>query len=152
MTKPVLTPIALLSLLLLLLSACQELPYHTEYRDLPQQQWDGRDTLLFPLPTPEQDRDLNLTLAVRTTNRFAYREIDAQMQLLCDGKPLSTTSVPIIIHNDTTPQGTGLVTHEVHSHPIALHLQANHHYAVSIRHHMRLNPLDHTPSIGIIVE
>ncbi len=136
----------------LLLTSCGGQLYHTAYRNLSHSQWDSRDTLLFDLPPSNQDLDLSLTLAVRTTKPFAYRDIVTQLDIIRDGRTLSSTPITITVNDDPQPKTTGFLTRESHSAPSTLHMEAGHRYALRITHRMRLNPLDHIPTVGIIAE
>ena len=136
----------------LILTSCGERLYHTAYQNLSHSQWDNRDTLLFDLPPSDHDFDLAITLAVRTTKPFAYRDIVTQLDLIRDGRTLSSTPITITINDYPEPELTGFLTRERHSTPYALHMEANHQYSIRVTHRMRLNPLDHIPTVGIIVE
>ena len=136
----------------LLLTSCGGRLYHTAYHNFSDSQWDNRDTLLFDLPPSDHDIDLALTLAVRTTKPFAYRDIVTQLDLIRDGRTLSSTPITINVNDDPHPEGTGFLTRESHSTPYALHMEANHQYKLRVTHRMRLNPLEHTTSVGIIAE
>ncbi|MBR6202990.1 MAG: hypothetical protein IKQ62_08300 [Bacteroidaceae bacterium] len=144
-------PLTLL-IVLTFLTACQNPPYHAEYRDLPHHQWDSRDTLAFTLPTPASDTTLTLTLALRTTNAITTRAITTRLHILCDGRPLSTIPVTIPLYDDQQqPLGTGFPIIENHA-TLPLTLQANHRYTLLLTHHTRLNPLPHIHSIGVLLE
>lgn len=135
-----------------LLTACQNPPYHAEYRDLPHHQWDSRDTLAFALPTPASDTTLTLTLALRTTDAITTQAITTRLHIQRDGKPLSTIPVTIPLYDDQQqPLGTGFPIIENHA-TLPLTLQANHRYTLLLTHHTRLNPLPHIHSIGVLLE
>ena len=139
-------------LFLTLLTACQKQPYHAEYRDLPHHQWDSRDTLAFTLPTSPTDTTLNLTLALRTTDAIPTRTITTQLLILRDDQPISTIPITIPLYDDQQhPLGTGFPFIENHA-TLPLHLQADHRYTLLLTHRIRLNPLPHIHSVGILLE
>lgn len=136
-----------------LLTACQDNLYYTLYQDMPQQTWDSNDSLSFSIPPAEHDMDVAVTLGVRTTSLFPYKDIVVRAELL-DGEAV-ISSLPLHItlysNSDTSHQGRFLLN-DNYSRPQSLHMQAHHHYTLRLTHLMRLNPLDEVQSVGIIVE
>lgn len=150
-TRLLILPLSFL-LVLTLLTACQNPPYHAEYRDLPHHQWDSRDTLAFNLPATATDTTLHLTLALRTTDAIPTKAIPTRLHILRDGQPLPTLTVTIPLYDDHQhPLGTGFPIIENHA-TLPLHLQAHHHYTLLLTHHTRLNPLPHIHSVGVLIE
>ena len=140
-------------LCLALFTACQDNLYYTLYQDMPQRQWDSNDSLCFSIPLTEHDLDVAVTLGVRTTASFHYKDIVARAELLDGDSVISSTPMNITLYNNDG-EGTsgGILVTENYSKPQALHMRANHHYTLRVTHLMRLNPLDEVQSVGIIVE
>ena len=138
---------------LALFTACQDNLYYTLYQDMPQHQWDSNDSLYFSIPPTEQDLDVAITLGVRTTSSFRYKDIVARAELLDGDSIISSTPMNITLYNNDG-EGTagGILVTENYSKPQALHMRANHHYTLRVTHLMRLNPLDEVQSVGILVE
>ena len=140
-------------LLAVFLHSCQDSLYYTSYQDLPQSRWDNNDTISFSIPPTETDLDVALTLGVRSTHDYQYSDLVARIEVLCDGTPLSSVPLTINLYADGQhPDGLTRLIDESYSRPQALHLQANHQYAVLITHLMSLNPIPGISSLGIIVE
>ena len=138
---------------LALFTACQDHLYYTLYQDMPQNQWDSNDSLCFSIPPTEQDLDVAITLGVRTTSSFRYKDIVARAELLDGDSVISSIPMNIMLYNNQGEETSqGILMMENYSRPQAFHMQANHNYTMRVTHMMRLNPLDEVQSVGIIVE
>ena len=138
---------------LALFTACQDHLYYTLYQDMPQHQWDSNDSLCFSIPPTEQDLDVAITLGVRTTSSFRYKDIVARAELLDGDSVISPIPMNIMLYNNQGEETSqGILMMEKYSRPQAFHMQANHNYTMRVTHMMRLNPLDEVQSVGIIVE
>lgn len=138
---------------LFLLTACQDNLYFTLYQDLPQRQWDSNDSLYFNIPPAEQDLDVVVTFAVRTTSSFRYQDVVARAELMDGDSIISSIPLNISLYNhDEEVSYQGLLMSENYSKPQSLRMHAHHKYTLRIIHLMRLNPLDEVVSVGIIVE
>jgi len=139
-------------LCLTLLTACEDSLYYTLYQDMPEQQWDSNEPLYFNIPPTEQEMDVAVTLGVRTTTLFRYKDIVARAELLDNDSVISSIPLNITLYQGEGTIEEGLLMRENYSKPQALHMQANHNYALRVTHLMRLNPLEEVQSVGIIVE
>lgn len=138
---------------LFLLTACQDNLYFTLYQDLPQRQWDSNDSLYFNIPPAEQDLDVVVTFAVRTTSSFRYKDVVARAELLAGDSIISSIPLDISLSKDDEDASShGLLMSDNYSKPQSLHMHAHHKYTLRVIHLMRLNPLDEVVSVGIIVE
>lgn len=140
-------------LCLTLLTACEDNLYYTLYQDMPEHLWNSNDSLCFSIPPSEQDLDVAVTLGVRTTPSFRYKDIVARAELLDGDSVISSTPMTITLYNSGGEEtAKGIIVKENYSKPQSLHMRANHHYTLRVSHLMRLNPLDEVQSVGIIVE
>ena len=139
-------------LCLTLLTACEDHLYYILYQDLPQKEWDSNEPLYFNIPPTEQEMDVAVTLGVRTTALFRYKDIVARAELLDNDSVISSLPLTITLYQGEGLTQEGMLMHENYSKPQALHMQANHNYVLRVTHLMRLNPLDEVQSVGIIVE
>ncbi len=140
-------------LCLTLLMACQDNLYYALYQDMPKHQWDSNDSLCFSIPPTEQDLDVAVTLGVRTTTSFQYKDIVVRAELLDGDSVISTTPMTLMLYNNKDESSSqGVFVTENYSKPQSLHMRANHNYTLRVAHLMRLNPLEEVQSVGIIVE
>ena len=136
-----------------ILTACQDNLYYTLYQDMPQQAWDSNDSLYFCIPPAEHDMDVAVTLGVRTTSLFRYKDIVARAELLDGEAVISSIPLNITLYNNSEKARQGrFLLNDNYSRLQSLHMQAHHHYTLRVTHLMRLNPLDEVTSVGIIVE
>jgi gliding motility-associated lipoprotein GldH len=120
---------------------------------MPEHLWDSNDSLCFSIPPAEQDLDVAVTLGVRTTPSFRYKDIVARAELLDGDSVISSTPMNITLYNGGGEEtAKGMIVKENYSKPQSFHMRANHHYTLRVSHLMRLNPLDEVQSVGIIVE
>lgn len=135
-----------------LLASCQGDLYYTEYKVLPQEQWDSRDTLVIDLPVSEQDIEAKVTLGMRRTHGFRYKKVVMREEVWCQGKIQEVRPVTITLRGNREEEGTGLLVKEFYSDAQPLHLQAGLPYSIRLTHQMRLNPLDGIVAVGVTVE
>ena len=134
-------------------TACEDNLYYTLYQDMPEAKWDSNDAICFSIPPTEHDMDVTVTLSVRTTTSFQYKDIVVRAELLDRDSVISSTPMSITLYNNGGEDTSkGILVKENYSKPQSLHMQANHNYTLRVAHLMRLNPLDEVQSVGIIVE
>ena len=134
-------------------TACQDHLYYSHYQDMPQRQWDSNDSLYFSIPPMEHEEDVAITLSVRTTASFRYKDIVVRAELLDGDSVISSIPMNIMLYNNRGEEASqGILVTENYSRPQAFHMRANHHYTMRVTHLMRLNPLEEVQSVGIIVE
>ena len=151
--KRIHTYIMLIGILCLtLLTACGDNLYYTLYQDMPKKEWDSNEPLYFSIPPTEQEMDVAVTLGVRTTTLFRYKDIVARAELLDNDSVISSLPLNITLYQGEGTTEKGILMHENYSKPQALHMQPNHNYALRVTHLMRLNPLEEVQSVGILVE
>lgn len=132
--------------------SCQDALFYTEYKDLPKNLWDGRDTVTFLLPATEKDMDVMLTVGMRTTNKFGYQRVAAKADVCCGHRTVSSLPFDIELYTGKKTKGQGLMIRNNLSNPQPLHLKAGHQYKIRLTHNMWLNPLDEVLALGILVE
>ena len=135
------------------LTACDDNLYYTFYQDLSGAKWDSNDAICFSIPPTGNDMDVTVTLCVRTTTLFQYKDIIARTEFLDGDSVVSSTPMNITLYNNQEGGASkGVLMVENYSKPQSLHMQAHHNYTLRVAHLMRLNPLDNVQSVGIIVE
>ncbi len=139
-------------LCLAVFAACQDNLYYTLYQDLSKNEWDSNDAIFFSIPPSEQDMDVTVTLGIRTTTSFRYKDIVARVEVLEGDSVLSVTPLNLALYNDENGLRKGVLLNENYSKPQPFHMQAHHNYTLRVTHLMRLNPLDEVQSVGVIVE
>ena len=139
-------------LCLAVFAACQDILYYTLYQDLPKKEWDSNDAICFSIPSAEQDLDVTVTLGVRTTTSFRYKDIVARVEVLEGDSVLSVTPLNLTLYTDENGLRKGMLLNENYSKPQPFHMQAHHNYTLRVTHLMRLNPLDEVMSVGVMVE
>lgn len=133
-------------------TACEDNLYYTLYQDLPHKAWDSNEPLIFSIPPSENTLDVAVTLGVRTTTKFRYKDIVARAELLDGDSVISSVPLNITLYQGEGATQEGILMQENYSKPQSLHMQAHHNYTLRVTHLMRLNPLDEVQSVGIIVE
>lgn len=136
---------------MLLMAACEDGLYYTEYKELSPCEWDSRDTLVFEIPVSERDVDADVTFGVRYTSKFNYREMVVGVEQLCDGHAVAVTPVNIQMYEGDRASGDGMLVKCSYSQPLRLRMKAGHRYVFRLKHRMRLNPLDEILAVGISV-
>lgn len=132
------------ALSLCVLASCRGKTYHSEYRNLPQRQWSSRDTLRFDIPQVEADAEVLISVALRNTSHFRYKEIVMRLEILEGRKVVASTRLTV------TPERRFLFN-ESHSKPQLFRLKAHKTYAFRLTQIMRLSPLDEITDVGILV-
>ena len=140
------------TLCLTLLTACEGSLYYTLYQDMPKKQWDSNEPLYFNIPPTAQEMDVAVTVGVRTTSLFPYKDIVARAELLENDSVISSLPLNITLYQGEGATQEGMLMRENYSRPQALHMKANQNYALRVTHLMRLNPLEEVQSVGILVE
>lgn len=137
---------------LVLFTSCEDNLYYTLYQDLPRTEWDSKEPLNFCIPPAENTLDVAVTLGVRTTTKFRYKDIVARAELLDGDSVISSVPLNITLYQGEGATREGIFIKENYSKSQSLHMQAHHNYTLRVTHLMRLNPLDEVQSVGIIVE
>lgn len=137
---------------LVLLTSCEDNLYYSLYQDMPRMEWDSNEPLVFSIPPAENTLEVAVTLGVRTTTKFRYKDIVARAELLDGDSVISSVPLNITLYQGEGATREGILLQDNYSKPQSFHMEAHHKYALRVTHLMRLNPLDEVQSVGIIVE
>ncbi|MCH5175911.1 MAG: gliding motility lipoprotein GldH [Prevotellaceae bacterium] len=135
------------------LLSCQDSLFYSEYKEIPNSQWDSRDTLSFCLPVTENSFDATLTVSVRRRQDYDYKTIALKIEHLLNDTIVSTDTLVVTLFDaNGHPLGQGFPISDNYSRPLYLHLKKNASHSLRITHAMRLNPLQGIPDVGVFVE
>ena len=135
------------------LLSCQDSLFYSEYKAIPYDQWDSRDTLYFQLPEAERSFDATLTISVRTRKNYGYKTIALRVEHLLNGTLVNTDTLHITLYDDNgQPLGRAFPVSDNYSRPLPLHISKNGHHTLRITHAMRLNPLENIPNVGVFID
>lgn len=135
------------------LLSCQDSLLYSEYKEIPNAQWDSRDTLSFQLPKAEYSLSAYLTISVRTRQDYNYKAITLKVEHLLNDTIIyaDTLHIPLCDANGH-PLVHAFPIADNYSKPIPLNLKRNECHTLHITHDMRLNPLNGIPDVGVFVE
>lgn len=139
---------------MLLLTACQDIPFYSVYKMVDVTGWDGDKVLTFRLPEQEELRNCDVTFGIRLSRKFHYENI-AFVAYLYEGKTLvSTDTIDVKVLNEYgehVGNGMNYVVNETElSHQYTLKPKKK--YKVKVRHIMRKDPFDGVSGIGITLK
>lgn len=139
---------------ILLLAACQDIPFFSKYYAVDTEGWDSRDTLVYSLPEVTSSADYDVTVSVRTIQSYKYDNLALVLRLYEGKKLVSVDTVKYDIYDmNGEHRGTGFpyVEHETALHH-SFQLLPKKHYKVKATHIMRLDPLDGICNVGIEIK
>lgn len=135
------------------LLSCQESLFYTEYKTIPNSQWDSRDTLSFLLPVADGAIDATLTISVRKRHDYDYKNIALNVGHLLNDSLVSTDTLHVTLYDANGQSlGQGFPVSDNYSRPLPIHLGKGERHTLRITHTMRLNPLDGITDVGIFVD
>jgi len=135
-------------LLGMLLCSCQGSPGFSNYSTVDREGWYREDTVVLPVWQPDPlrraglEQQLDLTVCVRYTDEYRYRNLALLMEMVSDRELVvrDTLRFSMFDENDYV-QGRGLGRYSQTVHSARVALQPDRPYEVRITHLMRLNPV-----------
>lgn len=135
------------------LLSCQDSLFYSEYRAIPNSQWDSSDTVSFQLPETESPFDATMTICVRARHDYDYKDIVLRYEHLVNDSIVSADTLNITLYDaDEHPISHAFSVSDNSSRPLPLHMERNERHALRITHTMRLNPLQGISDVGVSVE
>lgn len=135
------------------LLSCQDSLFYSEYKDIPNAQWDSRDTIIFQLPNTEYPLDATLLVCVRTRQGSDYKKVVLSVEHLCDDTLLSADTLHLALYDSKgLPLGQAFPFSNYSSRSLPIHVVKDAHHTIRITHIMRQNPLDGVSDVGVFVE
>lgn len=134
--------------------SCQDTPFFTKYHSVPSHYWDKREMLVYDIPVVDEDKTVDVTLGIRTTEQFAYSNITL-LSVVSSGKKevLRDTVCVALFEDESAPLGNGFPFMETTKKlPSSLHLKKGKRYTIKVTHLMRMNPLDDVYDVGVTLE
>lgn len=140
-----------------LLCACGEQKLYHVYRAVPSRGWTKADTLVFPVLVSDSGCRRALSIEVRHTNNYPYRNLNVSLTLVSpDSLPLS---VPDTLHLTLANEsgrwnGTGLGALYLFEQPVAEHpaLPDSGLYQIKIAHCLPDSLLQGVSDVGICLK
>lgn len=134
--------------------------------------WRAADTLVYALPRQPRDRDVRVRLGVRTSRRYALRNLELRATLEEVGprvrhvvvrggdtlnsyftqerQPVQCVRVPFQVYDASDrASGSGRLFTYTSSQPLVLRLRANRRYQLRVTHLMRQNPLPGVAAVAL---
>ena len=140
-------------LLFILFSACSGKEVYSDFRSLPNSEWDSREAIRFKVPIKDVSKPYNVLLEIRNTNDYPFSNlwlfVDYQTH---QGEVRSDTLQVELADIYGKWYGKGISLY-AYSFPYELNVQYpdTGTYVYTIRQGMRKNPLKGISDIGLII-
>lgn len=141
-------------LCLALLMSCMDSPIINKYVSVDAKGWLSTDTANIQIPPQKSATDANISLRVRTTEDYPYKDLHMRVTIKSNGKELSTTDTKINIY-DENGENTGKgfpYAENGATEPILAKIEADSIYTVHITHLMETEELCGISDVGINVD
>ncbi len=122
--------------------SCQKAPVYTAYKDLNASMWYGSDTVLFSMPKYIGDIDGELSLGVRYTSEYEYRNLALCMSLYEDKILVRRDTLRYVLFSDCDEAvGSGAYFRDEQLNVGQVTMRHGHRYSVRVHHLMRKDPI-----------
>lgn len=139
---------------MLLIVACQDIPFYSSYKSVDAQGWNAVDTLVFKLPSVDEERQFDVNVDLRTVSSFKYNNLKLAVRLYEGKRVVSVDTVAYKLYNEKGKRlGKGFPYVEYNStlkHSIRLLPEKK--YRVKVTHIMRMDPFDGISDVGITIK
>ena len=136
------------------LMSCMDSPIINKYVSVDSKGWQSTDTVNIEIPPQKSTSDANISLRVRTTEDYPYKDLHMRVTIKSNGKELSTADTKINIYDENGEAiGKGFPYAENGSTtPILMKLETDSNYTVCITHLMETVNLCGISDVGINVD
>ncbi|MCR5313598.1 MAG: gliding motility lipoprotein GldH [Bacteroidaceae bacterium] len=144
---------ALICLLTMLIWACVQPPYYTEHKIIDNDTWYRLDTVVVKVPNAPKDIRKDLTIGVRYTTKYEYKDFCIGIRLLDNKKLIKTDTLKFNFYSDKDiPEGNGAFYKEIQKKSSEISIKKDHNYEIQIYHIMRLDPILGVSNLTVNIE
>jgi gliding motility-associated lipoprotein GldH len=136
------------------LMSCIDSPIINKYVSVDTKGWQSTDTVNIEISSQKNAADANISIRVRTTEDYPYKDLHMRVTIKSNGKKLSTTDTKINIYDkngETTGKGFPYIENRSTT-PILMKLETDSNYTVCITHLMETVNLCGISDVGINVD
>lgn len=135
---------------MLLFTACQDMPFFTEYKSVDTQGWYATDVFVYKLPEVEENAQCNAKVCVRALQNYEYDNLALVVRMYEGKKEVSVDSVYLKLFDENgVSTGIGFPHTEYSCDIKSKQLKPGKKYKFKISHIMRLDPLQGISEVGI---
>lgn len=146
--------VSILLMAWVLLAGCNDSLVYSTFRSTPTNGWDKNEPLKFEVPPMRDEGNYNLSLGVRLSDDFPFRNLHVAIRQECypSGEEMADTIIYEVVdqHGNINGQGVNYYQYEMPVFTTALHKGDS--LFVTVKHIMKREILPGILDVGVIIE